>query len=239
MCGHQQVPEQLDHTAARQRGDKEPRELWCRNYHNSEAKQLIDTDYILALLVVAVGLLLADRAWPADNSVYIDQINNSSNNTVTVVQEGTGHQTKIDIGKTAASDYNNVSVTQTGAAKTASIEIKSGVSNGVIVNQDGAGNHKLDVQNLNGTANNINVTQNGSGSHEMNIIAAPGTTNSGNTITATQTGDAGSEKLFSINLGGSAGATVNVNQGGVGPNTSSMLISCMPGTCGTYSFNRY
>lgn len=199
-----------------------------------------DTDYILGLILAAILLLLLpDKAWPADNQIYIDQINNSSGNTVMVSQDGTGHYAKVNIGATAASDYNNVAVTQTGGAKTAKVEIKTGVSNGIIVNQDGAGTHKTDVQNLNGSANNISVTQTGAGSHEMNIVGYAGTTNSGNTITATQNGGVGSEKWFAINLGGSSGATVNVNQGGAGINASSMLINCMPGTCGTYSFNRY
>jgi hypothetical protein len=200
-----------------------------------------DTDYILGILALAVILLLAQSglAWPADNQIYVDQINNSSSNTVTVTQDGTGHTATVSIGAVAASDSNNVAITQQGTgAKTATVQIAAGVSNGVVVSQDGAGAHKATVQALTGSANNISITQSGDGAHEFNIINSAGTTNTANTVNATQSGGAGSEKWFNVWFGGSTGAIVNVNQGGIGPSQASMNIQCAAGTCGTYSYNR-
>jgi hypothetical protein len=97
-------------------------------------------------------------------------------------------------------------------------------------------NKRLDINSQGQVINSYAEIPTGSSTNNTNNA---GTTNSGNTITATQNGGVGSEKWFAINLGGSSGATVNVNQGGAGINASSMLINCMPGTCGTYSFNRY
>ena len=122
-------------------------------------------------------------------------------------------------------------------AKTAKVEIPGGINNGIVLNQDGAGNHYAGIQNLTGTANNITINQSGAGTHTMAISGATGSTNSGNTITAEQSGGAGADKSFQLNLNGTNGATVNVQQTNpTAPNSGSMTIQCI--TCGTYNYIR-
>ena len=129
------------------------------------------------------------------------------------------------------------STTRAATARAAKVEIPSGINNGITLNQDGAGNHYAGIQNLSGTANNITVGQSGAGNHTMAISGATGTTNNGNTITAEQSGGAGADKSFQLNLNGTAGATVNIQQTNpTTPNTGSMTIQCV--TCGTYNYTR-
>ncbi|NBU05363.1 MAG: hypothetical protein EBT39_03310, partial [Sphingobacteriia bacterium] len=70
-----------------------------------------------------------------------------SNNTITIVQDGSGNSATIKAGATSDVDYNTFTITQQGAAKTASIELKSGVSNTFNIQQDGTGNHNASIQN--------------------------------------------------------------------------------------------
>jgi hypothetical protein len=103
--------------------------------------------------------------------------------------------------------------------------------------QDGSGNHTAAIQNLNGAANNINFSQTGAGNHSMTITGVAGTTNSGDVITSTQSGGAGADKSFQLNLNGTSGAVVNVQQTNpTTPNAGSMTIQCV--TCGTYNYIR-
>lgn len=175
---------------------------------------------------------------PANNSnlVYVDQI--GSNNTVIIGQDGSAHLATVIMGKDSAADNNYIAITQQGTgAKTAKVEIPSGINNSVAINQDGAGNHYTGIQNLSGTANNITVGQSGAGNHTLAIAGGVGSTNSGNTITAEQSGGVGADKLFQLNLNGTSGATVNVQQTNpTTSNTGSMTIQCM--TCGTYNYTR-
>ena len=120
--------------------------------------------------------------------------------------------------------------------KTTSVEIKSGINNGVNILQQGAGNHIASINNLNGSGNNINIDQNGSGNHEFRVLNSIGSVNSGNTITSTQS--SASSQVFNLTLDGSTGATVGVSQTGAIPNIGSMTIQCAPGTCGTYTYTR-
>lgn len=192
----------------------------------------IETRIILFLLLSMLSVVV----WGADNTINIEQI--GSYNTTIVTQDGTGNTATVNLGKTSDVDNTYVSITQQGNNKTASVEIKSGINNTVYLTQQDTGNHTASIQNLNGSANNISITQQGSGSHEFNVIGGAGTTNSANTVTATQTGNTGSEKWFNLYMNGSSGATVNVQQGGSGQNQSSMNIQCAAGTCGTYNFTR-
>lgn len=195
--------------------------------------------FAIAIIVFAVlyvaGHLLINLAY-ADNQINIDQI--GSYNTVIVTQDGTTQSATINLGKNSAADNNYVAITQQGTGnKTAAVDLPSGINNSVVMFQDGAGNHTAAIQNLNGTANNINIGQTGAGNHTMNITGANGVTNSGNTITTEQSGGVGADKSFQLNLNGTTGATVNVQQTNpITPNTGSMTIQCI--TCGTYNYTR-
>lgn len=190
-------------------------------------------------IIVILFLMIASMTsvFAIDNSVTIEQIGN--NNTTVVTQEGVGNSATIITGKTSDVDGTYISILQQGNNKSASVEIKSGINNTVYFVQQDAGNHMASIQNLNGSSNSISLTQQGSGNHEFNIIGAAGVTNSNNSITASQTGDTGSEKWFNLYMNGSQGATVNVQQGGTGQNQSSMNVQCAPGTCGNFNFSRY
>lgn len=171
-----------------------------------------------------------------NNLVYVDQIGN--NNTVVIGQDGTAHAATVTLGRDTPVDNTYVSITQQGTgAKTAGVDIPAGYNNTVIMFQDGAGNHTAAIQNLNGAANNINFSQTGAGTHSMTVTGAPGTVNSGDTINATQSGGVGADKTFQLNLNGTTGATVNVQQTNpTTPNAGSMTIQCI--TCGTYNYTR-
>ena len=171
-----------------------------------------------------------------NNLVYVDQIGN--NNTVVIGQDGIAHSATVTLGRDTPVDNTYVNITQQGTgAKTAGVDIPAGYNNTVIMFQDGAGNHTAAIQNLNGAANNINFSQTGAGTHSMTITGAPGTVNSGDTINATQAGGVGADKTFQLNLNGTTGATINVQQTNPAtPNAGSMTIQCV--TCGTYNYTR-
>jgi hypothetical protein len=181
------------------------------------------------------GLLLISSVCWADNIVTVDQIGNS--NTITVTQDGDGHNTYIKLGATSDVDYTTVSVLQQGTAKTAKVEIPSGINNTASIQQEGTGNHYASIMNLNGSGNNISIGQSGAGNHVFNVIGDTGTTNNGNTVSAQQSGNAGADKLFNLTLSGASGASVNVQQTNqTTANTGSMTLQCNP--CGAYSYIR-
>lgn len=196
--------------------------------------------FIIALIAVILIQVLPFIFWPklarADNQISIDQI--GTYNTVAVTQDGTVHSATIVLGKDSSVDNTYIAITQQGTGvKTSKVEIPSGINNGVSINQDGAGNHYAGIQNLSGTANNITVNQTGAGNHTMAIGGAAGSTNSGNTVNAEQSGGVGADKSFQLNLNGTTGATVNVQQTNpTTPNAGSMTIQCNP--CGAYSYSR-
>jgi len=167
----------------------------------------------------------------ADNTVNIEQVGN--NNTVYISQDGSAHSASVNLGKTSSVDNTNINITQQGTgAKTASIEIPSGINNGVILFQDGAGNHTTNIQNLNGSANNIGITQTGAGNHSMTITGVSGTTNNNNTVDVTQSGGAGADKTFNLWLNGATGAGVTIHQANpTQANQGGMNIQCNP--CGS------
>jgi hypothetical protein len=180
-------------------------------------------------------LLLSTSAWAIDN-VYIEQI--GDNNTIYVSQDG-AHHASVLIGKTAASDNNYVYIEQKDiGAKSANVEIPSGINNTINIFQQGTGNHQASIQNLYGSSNAISITQSGAGTHSFTALGGPGSTNSGNTISATQSGGIGADKSFALNLNGTSGATVEVTQTSTTGNTGSMTIQCLPGSCGSYSYVR-
>jgi hypothetical protein len=189
-----------------------------------------------ANLITAPGLSVAPVVTNNSNLVYVDQIGN--NNTVIIGQDGLAHSATVTLGKDSPVDNTYVNITQQGTgAKTAGVDIPSGYNNSVVMFQDGSGNHTAAIQNLNGAANNMNFSQTGAGNHSISVTGAVGTTNSGDTINSTQSGGAGADKSFQLNLNGTSGATVNVQQTNpTTPNAGSMTIQCI--TCGTYNYTR-
>ena len=171
------------------------------------------------------------------NLIYIDQI--GSGNTTTVIQDGEGHSAVITAGSTSPTDYNVFSIMQQGAAKTATIELKSGINNTFNIQQDGTGNHSASIQNMIGSGNNINVTQQGAGSHTLNVTNPFNATNNGNTVTATQSGGVGADKRFDLMFSGATGAGVTINQTNpTTPDQGGMNIQCNP--CGSgWSYIKY
>ena len=190
---------------------------------------------LITILFLVAGLGSCFQA-RADNLISIDQI--GTNNTVIVNQDGTTQTVKLTVGKDSAVDNSYFNITQQGTGtKTATVDMPSGYNNSAVMFQDGAGNHTAAIQNLNGAANNMNFSQTGAGNHSITVTGAAGTTNSGDTVTATQSGGTGADKSFQLNLNGTSGATVNVQQTNpTTPNSGSMSIQCI--TCGTYNYIR-
>jgi hypothetical protein len=189
--------------------------------------------------VLVTLLLMVGYAYAADNKITVDQV--GSGNTITVEQIGKGHQATVNMG--SATDVDNVTLTilqQGTGAKTATVAIPAGINNTVNIQQDGSGNHVAGIQNLNGSGNSVTVNQSGAGKHELNVIGAAGATNNGNTITGNQSGGAGADKWFNVNLNGATGATVNVVQdNATTADQASMNIQCLSGTCGTYGYIKH
>jgi len=171
------------------------------------------------------------------NLIYIDQV--GTGNQTTVVQDGEGHSAVITAGSTSPTDYNVFSIMQQGAAKTATIELKSGINNTFNIQQDGTGNHSASIQNMIGSGNNINVTQQGAGNHTLNVTNPYNATNNGNTVTATQSGGVGADKRFDLMFSGATGAGVTINQTNpTTPDQGGMNIQCNP--CGSgWSYTKY
>lgn len=181
------------------------------------------------------SLLLVSSVCLADNIVTVDQIGNS--NAITVTQEGDGHRATIKMGAVSDVDYTTVSILQQGTAKTAKVELPSGINNTASIQQEGTGNHYAGIMNLNGSGNNITIGQSGAGNHTFNVIGDTNTTNNGNLITAQQSGNAGADKLFNLTLSGASGATVNVQQTNqTTGNIGGMTLQC--NLCGAYSYIR-
>ena len=181
-------------------------------------------------------LLLSFAAYAGDNTINIDQV--GDNNSITITQDGTDHTATVELGKTTAGSGNVVTIEQRDAAKTAVVEIKTGINNGVNILQQGAGNHVAALQNFIGSGNNIAIDQSGAGNHTFTVSNTSSNTNNGNTVTATQSGGSGADKTFNLLLNGASGAGVNVTQTNpTQANQGSMTIQCNP--CGSYSYTRY
>ena len=166
----------------------------------------------------------------ADNTITVDQV--GDNNTVYISQDGTAHVVTVNLGRTSAVDNTNINIVQQGTgAKTAGVDIPSGINNGVVLFQDGIGNHTASIQNLTGSGNNINISQTGAGKHEFNLTNPFNATNNGNTVDVTRSGGVGADKRFDLMFSGANNAGVTVQQ--TNPNTANqggMNIQCNP--CG-------
>ena len=206
----------------------------------AEHKRNFTIGCFMIAIPVFIFLILSfttKKAFAADATININQI--GSNNTINIAQYNAAHNASIDLGRISSVDNTAISIDQKDSGvKTASVEIPSGINNGISILQQGAGNHTSNIQNLNGSGNNIIVDQNGSGVHMFSVVGSIGSTNNGNTINAQQSGGAGADKSFQVNLSGATGATVNVQQ--TNPyqaNQGSMNIQCVS-SCGTWSYVR-
>ena len=187
--------------------------------------------FILLFTIVCVAIA-------AVNSITVDQIGDGNN--IHIEQVGTGHTAKVNLGAGSNVDYTTLTIMQQGTgAKTAEIEIKSGIANATGIVQDGAGNHTASIKNLIGNGNTVNITQSGAGKHEFNVVGGTGASTSGTTVSGNQSGGVGAEKWFNVWLNGSTGATVNVVQDGNTVDQASMNIQCLSGTCGTFSYIKH
>jgi hypothetical protein len=181
-------------------------------------------------MIIAV-LLSTNTYAQTQNSIYIEQI--GSYNSVTVLQDGTGHSATVTMGLTSAVDNTVVAIDQKDSgAKTATVNIPGGFNNSVNILQQGAGNHTASITNLNGIGNSITIDQGGAGNHTMEIVGAAGSQNNGNTINTLQTGSAGANKTFNLGLNG-WNTNVTIEQSNPNnANQSSMNITC-GNSCGT------
>jgi len=175
---------------------------------------------------------------PMSNSIYIEQI--GTNNNFKVNQDGNGQSATIKTGANGSVDNSSISITQQGiGSKTANVELTNGYSNSVTINQDGNGQHSATVQNYTGSANSISISQTGASNNSFSVIGGAGTGNNANVINATQNGGVGADKSFVLNMNGTTGANVTVQQTNpTQPNSGSMSISCVSGACGNYSYIR-
>jgi hypothetical protein len=196
----------------------------------------------MTLLIAGLGQCNKSHAQTinsnVNNVIYIDQV--GTGNQTNIIQEGDGHSASITTGSnTGTVDYSTFSITQQGAAKTASIDVKSGTSNMITVQQDGTGNHTAAIQNMIGSGNQISIEQKGAGNHIFNVTNPNSATNNGNTVTATQNGGVGAEKRFDLQFNGAIGAGVTINQTNpTTPDQGGMNIQCNP--CGSgWSYTKF
>ena len=206
-------------------------------YSMDNSQGIWQMKYLLVAVVISMAGFQCSNTKAADNTINIDQIGNG--NQTTVIQEGTGHSATITAGYVSPVDYNVFAITQQGAAKTATIELKAGINNTFNIQQDGTGNHTAAIQNMIGSGNQINLSQSGAGNHTLNVTNPFNATNNGNTVTATQAGGAGADKTFNLYFNGATGAGVTVIQTNpTQPDQAGMSIQCNP--CGSgWSYTKF
>ena len=167
-----------------------------------------------------------------NNYIYIDQVGN--NNQVTITQDGTGHVAAVTIGATLPTTANDLK-TGYGIGTTPYNGVGTSEYNNVTIGQQGIGSHTTTIELPRATSNLITVDQTGAGNHTFGISSTANTNNINNTISATQSGSG--EKSFALTLDGTNGATVTVQQTNpTQANTGAMTIQCT--TCGSYSYVR-
>jgi hypothetical protein len=182
--------------------------------------------FAVLFLVVSLGVQAQN------NYIYIDQVGN--NNQVTVTQDGTGHVAAVAIGATLPTTVNDLK-TGYGLGITPYNGVGTSEYNSVTISQQGVGSHTTTVELPRATSNLITVDQTGASNHTFGISSTPNTNNVNNTISATQSGSG--EKSFALTLDGTNGASVTVQQTNpTQANTGAMTIQCT--TCGAYSYIR-
>lgn len=180
-----------------------------------------------------IAFFLAINVCHAQNNyVYIDQVGN--NNQVTITQDGTGHVAAVAIGSTLPTNTNDL---KTGYGIGTNPYNGIGVSeyNNITISQQGVGSQTTTIELPRASNNLINLDQSGAGNHTFSLTATSNTNNINNTITATQSGTG--DKLFALTLDGTNGASVTIQQTNpTQANSGSMTIQCV--TCGAYSYIR-
>ena len=177
-------------------------------------------------------LAVCSSVYAQNNYIYIDQVGN--NNQVTVTQDGTGHVVGLAIGATLPTSDNDL---KTGYGIGTRSYVGSGTSeyNNISISQQGVGSHTTRIELPKASSNLITVDQSGTSNHTFSISSTTNTNNINNTISATQSGTG--EKSFALTLDGTNGATVTVQQNNpTQANTGAMTIQCT--TCGAYSYIR-
>ena len=183
-------------------------------------------------LFVILLLVASSCVYAQNNYIYIDQVGN--NNQVTVTQDGTGHSAAVAIGATLPANTNDLK-TGYGIGTTPYNGTGTSEYNNVTIGQQGVGSHKTTIELPLASSNLINVTQEGAGNHTFSLTATANTNNINNTINATQSGTG--DKAFALKLDGTNSATVTVQQTNpTQTNTGAMTIQCT--TCGSYSYIR-
>jgi hypothetical protein len=187
---------------------------------------------IFTILFLVVGVGGWSSVYSQASYVYIDQVGN--NNQIKVEQDGSDHVAAVAVGTYLPANNNDL---KTGYTIGNNPYLGPGVSefNDIRIKQQGPGMQTTKIELPNASSNLIFVDQSGTANHTFNIMSGTGTTNVNNTVTATQSGSA--QKDFTLNMNGSNGATVTVQQTNpTQANTGSMTIQCT--TCGAYSYIR-
>ena len=183
-------------------------------------------------ILLLILLLISTNSYSQTNYVYIDQI--GSNNQITVEQDGGGHLVGVAVGAYLPVNQNDI---KTGYSIGNNPYLGSGTSefNNINIKQFGPGTQTTKIELPSASSNLITIDQSGIANHNFNIISGNNSTNINNTINATQSGSA--QKDFTLNLNGSNGATVTIQQTNPSQaNSGSMSIQCT--TCGGYSYIR-
>jgi hypothetical protein len=189
--------------------------------------------YALVFLIAGLGYCNNIKAQtmfvsPTTNSIYIDQV--GDNNNITVSQDGVGHSAVITTGANANVDYATLSIIQQGTgAKIAGIDIKAGINNTASIQQDGSGNHTANIQILSGNGNIASVTQTGNANHIVDLKL----TGSDNRATVAQSGNQQNKANIdlvnvlgpaSIDLQQSGGQTFTIQQFCMSPSGCSTTV---------------
>jgi hypothetical protein len=186
----------------------------------------------ISIFFLIASLAFYPMAYAQPSYVYIDQV--GSNNQIKVEQDMGGHVAGVAVGAYLPTNSNDL---KTGYNIGNNPYLGSGTSeyNNINIKQTGPGTQTTKIELPSASSNLITVDQSGTANHNFNIISGTNTTNINNTITATQSGSA--QKDFTLNMNGSNGATVTVQQTNPAQaNTGSMTIQCT--TCGSYSYIR-
>jgi archaellin len=196
---------------------------------NTQAQTIVGVNFDGTAIYAPVG----------GNFIHIDQV--GSNNTTTVTQDGDGHSAVVTAGSgTSPVEYNMFSITQTGGAKTAGIDLRSGMNNTLSTLQEGTGNHNANITNFIGSGNQVSIYQGGAGNHTFNVTNPNSATNNGNVVNATQTGGVGANKQFDLQFNGATGASVTIQQTNpTQPDLGGMNIQCNPCGAGNWSYIRF
>jgi len=195
-------------------------------------KEVVIIFITAAIMTLFITWIIGLGAYAQTNYVYIDQV--GDNNQISVTQSGTGHVVAVAIGAYLPINNNDL---QTGYSIGTTPYVGTGISeyNNISVAQSGVGSHTTTIELPRATNNLITVSQDGSTNHNFSISSGVNTVNNNNTISATQSGSG--EKSFALTLDGTNGASVTVQQTNpTQSNTGAMTIQCT--TCGSYSYIR-